>query len=367
MIKKVATGVLCLLLLGGCSHSLSQTSGTPERFEISDMQEGPEPSEISENVIAVQQEIVYADPREDLELFIKELKQRNPSTFKSPKTSTQSTWQEPVIITPEKAIKTAISKLPKDTKLYVSIHDLQTGESHGHNTSARVFPASTIKVLYAAVYYSCLEAGKFDLDAIHTLKKTDKYSRGKQVRGTGVLQNQPNGKKLTHRELLSHMITDSDNVATNIMTRIIGFNTIMKKAREWGLTNTSCQREMYDGSSSLRQNTTTMKDLTKLLSLIGSGKIISTKNRSYLLEDMMAVEKDRLGKYAPTDVIVANKTGEVTSTRADIGIVFFKNRKPLVISALIKRDNGKPVSVSTVEKVIGTMTKNLIDYYKPKL
>jgi beta-lactamase class A len=269
-------------------------------------------------------------------------------------------------ITPSEAIKIAQSKLSKDTKLYVSVYDMQTGESNGQNANVKLFRASTIKVLYAAVYYSCLESGRFNLDTVHVLKKEDKYSKGTKVGGTGVLKNQPNGTEYTHRELLSHMITDSDNIAANIITRIVGFDTIMKKAKEWGLSNTSCQREMYDATSHLPQNKTTMHDLTELLKLIESGRIINTENRGYLMEDMKAAQKDRLGKYAPNDVIVANKTGEVSHTRADIGIVYFKNRKPLIISALVKRDNRKQVSASTVEEVIGTMARNLIDYYQTK-
>lgn len=137
--------------------------------------------------------------------------------------------------------------------------------------------------------------------------------------------------------LVSKMITISDNEAANILVRKLGNGDAqagMEKVNQFcanhGLTDSHMGRLMLDFSSS-EDNYTSVRDSAAFLRSVYHGRLAgSDKMLAYLKQ------QERTGKLpagVPEGVKTANKTGELDNVENDVAIVYAEGH-PYVISVM---------------------------------
>ena len=272
--------------------------------------------------------------------------------------------QEKKGMSPVAALNWALEQLSKNEMLLFSLYDFETGESFNHNGDVRVFPASLIKTIILLVFLDEVNQGRQSLHNFHILEKQDYYAAGSRVKGTGFLKSQPPGIQYAHWEILSLMISESDNVATNIIIRQLGKELINRRVQAYGLTATEVTRLMFERGVPA-STFSTMNDLTTLLVLLENRKIIDGElyRKAILLH--RNAHKHRIGKYAGPELVVANKIGDTSNRVADMALIYFPHRQPLALVVMIKTRDGKRISVEENDEVIARFTQYLLEYYSP--
>src|ERR1035441_8635293 len=115
----------------------------------------------------------------------------------------------------------------------IMVEDLATGLSTSVNAGAQMPAASTIKIPVMVEVFKRLAHGDFDLNRKVTLQHSDRDW------GWGDLSDARPGSRYGVARLLTLMITESDNTATNMLIRLVGRRAINTEMAELGLTQTS--------------------------------------------------------------------------------------------------------------------------------
>lgn len=214
--------------------------------------------------------------------------------------------------------------------LGVAAIDLSTGHSfalHGDTVFAQ---ASVIKIPILVRMFQAERAGDFRLTDNVTLAPRD------AVGGSGRLQFAlKNGPvTLTVRELLTAMIVDSDNTATNRCIRMAGMARVNRMLDEHGFPSTRLRRAMMDGAAALRddENTSTPNEMARLVEQIYRAKIVDAEASREIVAIMRRVN-GAFQEGLPPDVPTAVKTGQIPGVRGETGIVFLPGR-PFVLSVM---------------------------------
>lgn len=187
--------------------------------------------------------------------------------------------------------------------------------------------ASMIKLTVLACLLDEAASGQIDL------QQTVELTAGDIVDGSGTLQYEEPGTTYTLEGLASHMISESDNVATNLLINELGMDAINEEAARLGLAGTSLHHTMMDttGTDPVL-NSTSSDDAARLLAMIATGTLVdgdaSTLARSFL--EAQTVDTG-LDAGVPDGVTVAHKTGTVEGAIHDGGIVYATRPYVLVV------------------------------------
>lgn len=216
----------------------------------------------------------------------------------------------------------------------VYIKDLKNGKTIAINEEKPVPAASIIKIPIMAVVYYLNETGEISLDEKLCYEKRHRCS------GSGKIKFLPYKTKFKLKDLVELMITESDNIATNIITERIGLTRLNYLFKETlGLKTTVMNRYIMDLKLRNRgiENYTTAKEVGEMLENIYRGKLISENSSVEMLKILMKQKiSDRIPKYLPKEVVVAHKTGLMRDSCHDAGIVF-TNKGDFVIVVLTQK------------------------------
>lgn len=175
--------------------------------------------------------------------------------------------------------------------------------------------ASMIKLFILAKAMQDIHDGRLSYEAQVPVREAD------LVDGAGILNIYHVGETRSIGNLLNIMITESDNTATNILIdQLGGMNTINAYIQKHGYADTILQHKMMIANGGL-VNLTSVKDVGTLLFRIYRRECVGEKEDS-LMEDMLLGQKDR--ECFPTalgDWKIAHKTGEITGSYHDGGIL----------------------------------------------
>ena len=229
--------------------------------------------------------------------------------------------------------------------------DLDTGNHVDVRGSTAFSAASSIKIPILVAFFQEVDAGNITLDEMLTMKPE------LIAKGSGNMQYQEPGTEFTALETAIKTIVISDNTGTNMLVeRIGGAEKLNQRFREWGLTATVIRNPLPDLEGT---NTTSPKDLVKLLAMVNRGELLTLRSRDRLL-GIMEKTKTRtllpqgLGKGA----IIAHKTGDIGSVLADAGIVDMPNGKRYITAVIVKR----PHNDSTARTLIQQISKAFYQY-----
>lgn len=220
--------------------------------------------------------------------------------------------------------------------------NLDTGKVVGWQAD-HIFPsASTIKVPVMVEAYRRLETEGVGFDRRIALRPED------QVGGSGVLQDLAPGGEFTLRDLITLMITVSDNTATNLVISDLGIEAINRTIAHLGMANTRLVRllQRLPVERTPETNRTTARDLSLLMETLAQGQVVSQAASSSMVETLkrcqgpvsIAPPADPprwIGQCPP--VVVAHKTGALDQARHDTGIVY-QTAGPTYVATLLAAD-----------------------------
>jgi beta-lactamase class A len=227
----------------------------------------------------------------------------------------------------------------------VAFRDLGTGRELMLNPGVSFHAASTMKVPVMLELYREAEAGELSLDARLPVRNEFKsiadgsaFSVSPEDDSEQTLYKKVGGTE-TVRELLRLMITESSNLATNILIGRVTPERVMRLMREMGARDIRVLRGVEDGKAFERgmNNTTTAHDLLVLLRAVAEGRAVSAK-ASREMAGVLAAQKFNAGIPAglPAGTRVAHKTGSITKHEHDAAIVYPPGRKPYVLVVLVR-------------------------------
>jgi beta-lactamase class A len=227
----------------------------------------------------------------------------------------------------------------------VAFRDLETGRELLVNPGMSFHAASTMKVPVMLEIYREARDGELSLDArlpIHNEFKSiadgSAFSVSPDDDSELTLYKKVGGTE-TVRELLRLMITESSNLATNILIERVTPRKVMRLMRGMGARDVRVLRGVEDGKAFERgmNNTTTARDLLILLCAIAEERAIS-RSASREMADVLAAQKFNEGIPAglPAGLRVAHKTGSITKIEHDAAIVYPPGRSPYVLVVLVR-------------------------------
>ena len=133
-----------------------------------------------------------------------------PQPTQAPPTATSSLYLSQEIISLKNAVQNLVATNPSLTPGILLV-DLDTGNYVDVNASTSFPAASTIKVPILLAFFQDVDAGKIRLDEMLTMQQN------MIAGGSGNLQYKPAGTQYNALEVVTKMITISDNTATNML------------------------------------------------------------------------------------------------------------------------------------------------------
>jgi beta-lactamase class A len=240
----------------------------------------------------------------------------------------------------------------------IVIKDYNRGRQIKRNPEIKIAAASIVKIPIMAAILSCQQEKGFSLCDKVKLKRSDITG------GSGILKNQRPGKEFSVKELIEMMVSISDNTATNILIKLLGFDFLNSWMKEAGLKNTNISRLMMD--MALRdkgiENYTTAGDIALMLDKIYLNRL-SDKDASLECLRILKTQKtrNRIPAKLPKGTVVAHKTGLENGVCHDAGIVFTEKGNFLicVLTGHKNRDSYKS------RKFIAALAEMVYKYYMP--
>ena len=210
----------------------------------------------------------------------------------------------------------------------VYVRDLDGGYGYGVRPDEQYFSASIIKVPVMVAVYRKVERGELEFSQHVEIKEED------WAAGAGWLQWEEAGTRQTVGDLLVLMMTQSDNVATNALIRLVGgADHVNEVASALGAEDTLLYQKVSSerGAVPALDNRTTPRDMAAMLQKIADGEAASEKSCGYMIDLMHMNELDWwLDAGLPAGVDAANKAGWLYKVYGDVGIVEYQDRRYVV-------------------------------------
>ena len=252
----------------------------------------------------------------------------------------------------------------------VCIRHLETGE-HCIWRGDEVQPtASLIKMPVMVAAYRMVDRKELDLAKMIALEETDK------VPGSGILTTHfSSGLQLSLRDAIRLMIRYSDNTATNLVVDEIGLPTTAAAMETLGFPQTRLNSKVYRGETSIAPDrsklyglgSTTANETVNLLEQIHKGTAASPESCKAMLDHLLACDdKTMLVSQMPDGTKVAHKSGAVSESRCNAGIVYGP-KGPFAICVLTTNNKDKSWNDDNAAHVlIGRIGRIAFDHFNPE-
>ncbi|MBZ9685542.1 class A beta-lactamase-related serine hydrolase [Clostridium estertheticum] len=210
----------------------------------------------------------------------------------------------------------------KNLKYSILIKDLNSDKSCCINEEEVVPSASIIKLFIMAKTFQLVSNGELNL--------SDRISINKEERVPySIIYVLDDRNTYTIRDLITLMIIQSDNTATNQLIHMLGIENINKFIGELGFKNTILKRKMMDFDARVlgMDNYTTAHDVAKLLELMDKGQLISKTYSDMMIKiTQMQLDNSMMRINLDEELIVAHKTGDLPNIKHDVGIVYARHK-----------------------------------------
>lgn len=235
-----------------------------------------------------------------------------------------------------------------DGVMGVAVIDLTSGRTLALNGDLVTAQASLIKVPVLAAAFQKIERGALALDQKVELTEKDKAG------GSGTLDARLGAQpiSLTVEELLTRMIRDSDNTATNKVIGLVGIESVNQLMAQLALKATRLRRVMMDQGAAKRneENTSTPLEMARLFEFIYRERLISRNASRKMIEMLKLVQAD-FRAALPRGVVSASKPGGVPGVRTEAGIVFLEGR-PYILSVMCSLTAGSANPIRDVVEAV---------------
>ena len=237
-------------------------------------------------------------------------------------------------------IQARVAKVP-GAQVSISVRDLQHGRAFDLNADTVYHAASMMKVPVLFALYDAFAKGRLRPD--QTIRLTNQF-RSIADSSTYVLDPADDsdstvyvrvGQEVALRWLAERMITHSSNLATNTLITLLEPAKITALARELGARNTVVLRGVEDTPAFRKgmNNVTTASDLVALFTALHSRRV----GDSTATADMLGILEQQafntqIPAGLPPGTRMAHKTGSITATRHDAGLVYPPGKAPYAIA-----------------------------------
>jgi beta-lactamase class A len=212
-------------------------------------------------------------------------------------------------------------------KVAIAVKHLGKGTSCYLGADEPMPTASLIKLPVMIETYQQAAEGKVKLKDLVTLHDADK------VPGSGILtEHFSDGASFPLVDAVRLMIVFSDNTATNLVLDKIGIASTNKRMEAWGFPNTQINAKVFRGDTTsvnpertkrFGLGSTTAREMVGLLEKLHQGKVVTPDACRAMLEHLKKCEdRDKFPKLLPEGLVVAHKTGSISTARTDAGILY---------------------------------------------
>ncbi len=237
-----------------------------------------------------------------------------------------------------------IAEVP-GAQVSLAVRDLASGRHLAIDADAVFHAASTMKVPVLFALFKEFESGRLRPDETIRLE-----NRFQSIVDTSYYRLNPSddsdssvyamvGKNVPLRDLATRMITHSSNLATNALIGRLDAARITSLTREFGATRMQVLRGVEDNLAFRAglNNTTTANDLVALFVALQRGTVANAAGT----RDMLAILEaqafnDEIPAGLPSGTRMAHKTGSITATLHDAGLVYPAGRAPYAIAVLTR-------------------------------
>ena len=252
----------------------------------------------------------------------------------------------------ENELKEIIEKCDEDISMLVK--NLSSKEILFNYNEEKIYPsASIIKIPIMIEALSKADDLQIPLLSKIKIKDSDKVDFS--------IITEQNLTQCTVLELITWMIIDSDNTATNVLIDLLAMDKINERINSLAMKDTKLQRKMMDFEAIKegKNNYTSLKDMLVVMEGLYRGKIIN-KEVSKRAIDIMKNQRDNsmLKRYITENVVVANKTGELDNLNNDVGIFYTKRADYFIGIFVHKAQNNQKA-----HEIIGKLSKKVYDYF----
>ena len=228
------------------------------------------------------------------------------------------------------------------------VRNLTNGVAGGVNADRRFAAASLYKLPILVEVYKQQRLKNFSWDDQLTIRPehwTD---------GSGVLQARV-GQSLPIGELLRLMIVESDNIASNVLTELVGAKNVNETMATLGLRSTRVVDPLRENTSP----TTSPEDMGRLLEIIAAGRLVDAQTS----EEAIRLLEQKQGQNWLADGLpwwgkLAHKWGDLPNVRHDAGIIYTPHNR-IVIVVLTEHSNA----VAAADQ-IRSISRRVVDYFE---
>jgi len=269
------------------------------------------------------------------------------------------------------SLRNLIGTIAQDAKgtVGICIMNIDTRDTISYNGRLHLPMQSVMKFPIAITVLHDIDEDRFTLDEkVHVDKsdlKPDTYSPLRDKFPEGNID-------ISLRELLSYMVSLSDNNACDILLKEIGGTAHVENyIHSFGVKNIAIKASEYQmaqGWDVQYTNWTTPFEMVRLLDIANKPNFLSKESHAYLWKIMQETSTGpkQIKGLLPAGTIVAHKTGRsgtneqgITAATNDVGIVTLLNGKQLAIAVFISNSS---TDLPTREDVIARIAKAAWDY-----
>jgi beta-lactamase class A len=269
------------------------------------------------------------------------------------------------------SLKNQIVQIAQQSKgiVGVSILGIETRDTLNYNGNSRLVMHSVMKFPIAMTVLNLVDKGKYKLDQKMKVGKGDMHPNT----WSPLRDKYPNGTEITLGELLSYMVSQSDNDACDFLLKKLGGpQTVLNYLYSLGIKGINIVASEGDMAKAWEvQYTNWCKpaDVVRLLDLFYTGKVLSKNSNDFLYKIMTETSTGpkRLKGLLPADAVVAHKTGSsgtndegLTPASNDVGIITLPNGKHLAIAVFVCNSKADE---TTRDLVIAQIAKAAWDVY----
>lgn len=266
-------------------------------------------------------------------------------------------------------LKNQIIEIAKEAKgtVGVSVLNIETKKSISYNGNLHLPMQSVMKFPIVITVLHEIDLGNFTIDQLIYISKNDLPKTYSPLR-----DKYPNGNvDVSIRELLSYMVSQSDNDACDILLKTLGgTQKVEDYMHSLGIKNTSVKASEFQMAQAWNVQFTNWCEpvaMTQLLNIAFQPNFLSQNSHTYLwqmLKETITGPKQIKG-LLPVGTIVAHKTGRsstneqgITAATNDVGVINLPNGRHLAIAVFI---SNSPTDFAIRESIIARIAKAAYD------
>lgn len=249
----------------------------------------------------------------------------------------------------------------------VVVKHLENGDTFAFRADDPMPTASLIKFPLMVAVYQAIEDEQLQLDQKVTLTTADK------VPGSGVLTaNFSAGANFSLKDAIHLMMVFSDNTATNLVIDQVGLAATGTLMKELGCPNTVLHSKVFrrdtsifpERSRAFGLGSTTAAEMVALLELLQKEELVSVEASKKMAAHMTAVAGTaKIPRLLPPGTKVIHKSGSVSASRTDAGIILSK-AGPIAVCVLTHRNEDRSWADNNAgDMLCSTVARVAYDYF----